>query len=293
MGMLIGGLSRMIVVRIVGGLGNQLFQYTMAKALAVKHNVQIGVDATSLKGRDKEGHFRRKFKLNRLNVDFEEIPLKKIRKYIWITGNKYIDDPIIRRFRLFEKNVWRDNGIIKDFNKLPNDIYLDGYFGNPDYLKGLHKILQKEIRLRDTKPIKEILKSVKSSNSVSIHVRRGDLLKLENSYILPLNYYKQAIKIITKKIKNPKYYIFSDDINWCKKKFNFLKNTCFVEGYDVTQDFELMKNCKHNILANSSLSWWVGYLNSNRNSIIIAPKHFGVWKIHPGKEPSLKKWIVI
>ena len=289
----IGDLSSMIVIRMVGGLGNQLFQYTMAKALAVKHHVPIGVDTTSLEGGDKEGHFRRKFKLDQLDVNFKKIPLKKIREYVWITGNRYIDDYIIRKFRFFEKNVWRDNGIVEDFNKLPDDIYLNGYFGSPDYLKGLYKILQKEIRLKDTRHIKKVLRSVKNSNSVSLHVRRGDLLKLKNSYILPTDYYKKAIKIIAGGVDNPKYYIFSDDIEWCKRNFNFLKNVYFVEGYDVAQDLELMKNCKHNILANSSLSWWAGYLNSNKNPIIVAPKHFGVWKSPPGKGIIFKKWLTI
>lgn len=283
----------MIAIRVVGGLGNQMSQYAVAKSLAIKHNEKVGLDITSLRGESKESHFRRKFKLNLFNIDFEEMSLEKIKKYTWTTGNKYVDDYIIRRFKLFEKNVWRDNGSIKDFNKLPKDIYLDGFFGNPDYFKDLYKTLQKEFVLKDKGSIVNLLKDIGSTDSVSIHVRRGDLLKLKNGYVLPIDYYKKAVEKIKKSVKYPKYYIFSDDIEWCKKNFGNLKDVVFVEGNDVAEDFELMKNCKYNILANSSLSWWVGYLNSKKDSVIIAPKHFGVWKRDSQKNLILKKWIAI
>lgn len=283
----------MIVVRIVGGLGNQMFQYAAAKYLAVKHNVPVGLDITSLSGERKESHFRRKFKLDKFNTDFEEMSLKKIRKYVWVTGNKYIDNYILRRFKLFEKNIWRDNGSIKDFNELPKDIYLAGYFGSLDYFNDIYKILKKEFVLKDKNSIENLLEDIRKTNSISIHVRRGDLLKLKDGYVLPADYYKKAVEKIKRSVKTPKYYIFSDDIKWCKENFNWIDDKVFVDGNDVTQDFELMKNCKHNILANSTLSWWVGYLNSGKNSIIIAPKHFGIWKKDSQKNLILKKWVVI
>jgi len=94
---------------------------------------------------------------------------------------------------------------------------------------------------------------------------------------------------IGSRVEWPKFYFFSDDMAWCKKNFSNMDNVTFVEGNDVSEDFELMKNCKHNILANSSLSWWVAYLNQN-NPIIICPAYFNT---HLGstKHLQLNGWI--
>lgn len=282
----------MIVVRITGGLGNQFFQYAAAKSLAIKHNVPIGLDTISLNGEEKEGHFRRKFKLNRFDVDFERVSLERVREYVWISGNKFVDDYIIKRFGLFEKNVWRDNGNVKDFNSQSGDVCLIGFFANPDYFKGLRKVFLKEFELKDKRDVEGMLRDIKKCDSVSIHVRRGDLLTLKGAYVLPMGYYKKAIDIVLEGVKNPVFYVFSDDIVWCKKNFGDLNNVVFVEGNDVTEDFELMKNCKNNILANSTLSWWVGYLNSNKNPIVVAPKHFSVFA-DSISDIQLNDWIVI
>lgn len=269
----------MITIRMAGGLGNQFFQYAAARSLANKHGTSIGIDTTSIDASGEESHFRRKFKLDMFNVKFEKLSLKEIRKYVWISGNNFIDDYLIKKYCLFEKNVWRDNGNISEFGSLGSDICLIGYFVNPDYFKNIKKILIEELCLKDLSPIQSMLNDIKNSNSVSIHVRRGDLLKLKNSYILSEDYYKKAIRLILEKTKNPIFYIFSDDIEWCKKSFPSLKNKVIVEGNDPSQDFELMKNCKHNILANSTFSWWAGYLNTNKNHVIIAPEHFSVFDV--------------
>lgn len=282
----------MIILKITGGLGNQFFQYAAAKSLAVKHNVSVGIDTTSIRGNYKEGNFRRKFKLDRFNVDFIEVPIEKVREYLYITKNRFVNDRILSRFRFFERNVWHDNGNIKEFNSQSGDVCLIGFFVSSMYFDGIKEILKKEFELKDKKNIINDLTEVKKTNSVSIHVRRGDLLKLKNSYILPISYYKKAIKIISSKIKNPKFYIFSDDIAWCKNNFSNLKNVVFVEGHDASEDFEIMKNCKHNILSNSTFAWWAGYLNPNKKPLIISPKHFNIFK---GLSPKLqlKNWIII
>lgn len=277
---------------MTGGLGNQFFQYAAAKSLAIKHNVSVGLNLTSLNGNEKEGHFRRKFKLDRFNTNFKKMSLNDIRKYIWVSGNKFIDDRILQKFGLFEKKVWHDNGNVSDLNSQSDDVYLLGYFVNPNYFNGLRNVFLKEFELKDKSNIEHLLKDIKKSNSVSVHVRRGDLLKLKNSYTLEKDYYLRAFKVVEEKIKSPRYYFFSDDIDWCKKNFGDLKDVVFVEENDVTEDFELMKNCKHNILANSTLSWWAAYLNSNRNPIVIAPKHFNIYKT-PTCKMQLNEWIVI
>ena len=167
--------------------------------------------------------------------------------------------------------------------------------GNEKFFKSVKKIIQKEFTLKEEnkKGIKDLLFKLSKENSVSLHVRRGDVLTLKDAYILPLEFYEKAIKLIKKKVKKPKFYVFSDEIEWCKENFkSFDANIVFVddkEGYEV---LELMRSCKHNILAVSALSWWAGYLNPNPNKIVIAPRHFSHFKsakIESGVLP--KEWI--
>jgi len=119
---------------------------------------------------------------------------------------------------------------------------------------------------------------IKEKNSVSLHIRRGDYLTMQKAIdtigVCPLDYYDKAIREITRKIKNPTFFIFSDDINWVKENLKTNSPTIFVSGGKL-KDYEeliLMSKCKHNIIANSSFSWWGAWLNNNPNKIVIAPK---------------------
>ena len=117
------------------------------------------------------------------------------------------------------------------------------------------------------------LESIKKTNSVSLHVRRGDYLNLKNIGVLDVDYYTKAVEYIRKNVENPTFYIFSDDLEWCKNSLGFLDDFIFV---DRTQteigDLKLMSFCRHNIIANSSFSWWSAWLNQNPKKIVIAPK---------------------
>lgn len=202
---------------------------------------------------------------------------EEIKRYLFKTNNRIINK-ILRKYHLFEKKVYEEGKDFKSAEELyrikSSDFYLRGYF-KEEYFKIIKEELIKEIELKNEykRKIKVTLKKIKRTNSVSINVRRGDLLVLRG-HILPLEYYIKSVNIIKNKIKKPKFYIFSDDINWCKKNLRFIEEAFFIEGNEAYEDLELMKNCKHNILANSLLSWWAAYLNKNKNKIIICPKYF-------------------
>jgi hypothetical protein len=171
--------------------------------------------------------------------------------------------------------------------------------GREKFFKNIREQIIKEFTLKDEykKEIKWLLNKIAKENSVSIHVRRGDVLDLNNANVLGTDYYKKAISEIKKKIKNPKFYVFSDDIKWCKENFSNLNVEIeFMDklpnkGYHT---LEAMRNCKNNILANSALSWWAGYLNSNPKKIIVAPKNFTHFKDVEVEDNIIQKdWIVV
>ena len=127
---------------------------------------------------------------------------------------------------------------------------------------------------------KDLLEQITSdASSVSVHVRRGDYVSNKNAAkfhgLTGVDYYKAVVKEMAKRVKNPKLYIFSDDPEWCKQNLKFTQLTTYIShNTDGSEDMRLMKACKHNIIANSSFSWWGAWLNENPNKIVIAPKQW-------------------
>ena len=136
-----------------------------------------------------------------------------------------------------------------------------------------------------------ILESIKENNSVSLHVRRGDYLNLKNINVLDVGYYKKAVEYVRKIVEKPTFFIFSDDLEWCKNSLGFLDDCIYVD-YTQTEieDLKLMSVCRHNIIANSSFSWWGAWLNKNPSKTVIAPKG---WLINdPGSSNViLSDWV--
>ena len=143
----------------------------------------------------------------------------------------------------------------------------------------------------------KIIEKIKETNSISIHIRRGDFLDTNNinlfGNICSIAYYKEAISIIEKKIDNSYYFVFSNDMEWVQENFN-LKNVTYVNGNfgkKSWKDMYLMSLCKNNIIANSTFSWWGAWLNKNPNKIIISPDRFIRSKISSDIYPN--EWIKI
>ena len=172
----------------------------------------------------------------------------------------------------------------KDFNNLSNNTLLEGYWQSEQYFADQHKIIRERFRFKSkiSEKNREILNRIVDSNSVSVHIRRGDYAinsVINNIHgLMGKEYYNQSIALLSSKITKPVLFFFSDDINWAKTSFNQLCNsydTFFINhntGKDAFEDMRLMSNCKHNIIANSSFSWWGAWLNKNPEKIVIAPQ---------------------
>lgn len=164
-----------------------------------------------------------------------------------------------------------------------NNIYLDGFWQNYNYLDPVRDKVLKEFNFKlPTKYSENIfLKQIKGYNSVSIHIRRGDYLdpKFANLNVINSNgYYLKAIDYIKEKVESPLFFIFTDDLAWAKNEF-ISNDFVFVEGNinkDAYLDMYLMSQCKHNIIANSTFSWWGAWLNINPLKTVIAPNFWTV-----------------
>lgn len=268
----------MYIVWFAGGLGNQLFQYSFYKFLEKKEK-EVFADLNW-------------FKRNNIHNGYElqkifKIELKKAMEedILSLKGKiEGVSRKINRRIGLYKFKTYKTER--KKYN-LDNEIlyydnlYLEGYWQSISYIVPIENELRKKFIFKpfiDDKN-KKLVKDLEKNNSVSIHIRRGDYIKKRRhrklyNNICDLKYYKNAINIIRKKINNPVFYIFTNDMDWVKENikgenFNYVD---WNRGDNSFRDMQLMSLCKHNIIANSTFSWWGAWINNNKNKIVISPK---------------------
>lgn len=232
----------MIISKLQGGLGNQLFQWAYGEALSVEHNTSLVLDL---------GNYTKTCS----NITPRSYELHKF-PYIKTDNGKSNNKPII-----FVHDIFRYKKLDYDDNY---SYYLDGYWQSEKYFITIRNTIVEKLQ----RP-KEVTKN-DTGISVSLHVRRTDYLTSNNFHIVQnINYYNSALDIIG---EYDKLYIFSDDIEWCKKNLKY-HNMVFLNQSNV-EDLWSMASCDHNIIANSSFSWWGAWLNTNPNKIVVAPKNW-------------------
>ncbi len=258
----------MIITKLIGGLGNQMFQYAAGRQIAVANNTQLKLDIT---GYDHQvGITPREYRLGVFNI--QAAPADK--SEIW---RHRLTMAMLRHHKIQQKNIHN----IGQFLALPDHSYLEGYWGSEKYFKDIEEIIRKEFTLKNKPDAinQKMINQIKDCDSISIHIRRSDYVtdkKTHNFHgLCGLDYYRRAISLITKKVMKPFFFIFSDDPYWCKTNLQLQYPTVYVThnlGKKDHEDIRLMNKCKHNIIANSSFSWWGAWLNKNKNKTVITPK---------------------
>ena len=275
----------MIVVKIKGGLGNQMFQYAMAKAFSLE--------------------LKRKFKL-----DISIFGWYKLHQYglhhFKVQPDFYKPESIWKRRlkKIFYKVIYynEDDHDFSYNSKLietkSDYLFLEGYFQSQNYFLKYEEEIRNDFQIVTPfkQQTKEMISYMQTVNAVSIHFRRGDYVGNVVHDTNKTHYYKNAIQLIESQVKNPVFFLFSDDMPWVKENFKLNFETHYVAFNDATTNFEdlqLMASCQHNIIANSSFSWWGAWLNATPNKIVIAPK---VWFNDPTVNTSdliPKTWVTL
>lgn len=259
-----------------GGLGNQMFQYAIAKSIAKKNKDEFKLDNSMYF--NKNNLTPRNYELDCFNIEQNIAVNEEIIKF---AGKENFLFRLKRKLGLSAKRSSSYYGekerTVFDRNVFTYDknIYLEGFWQNEAYFKDIRDELLKDFTLKNSVSYEaqKYLNNMQNCTSVSLHVRRGDYLHFPEIGVLDMDYYKSAIEFITKKVSNPYFFILSDDIKWCEENFKFVTNKVFVtDTKTAIEDLEVMKNCKHNITANSSFSWWGAWLNDNKEKIVISPK---------------------
>ncbi|MEI6494713.1 MAG: alpha-1,2-fucosyltransferase [bacterium] len=285
----------MIIVKLQGGLGNQMFQYACGKNLAKKHNTELVLDTSFLLDHARYTYEPIRFyDLDIFDLNVKVINGREIDKYFyspksWFLSKFWNRTSVLslrnRLLSISKRSYWVVRQTNDHFNEdiFPDktNLYLDGFWQSPKFFQEIEKEIRKDFTIKNQliEP-SEILTQIKETNSVCINVRRGDFV--DNPVISQhhgsygLDYLKKAEKIIADKIDNPHFFITSDDVEWCKENIRLDHPQTIIDhsyaGKKFSNYLHLMISCKHFIIPNSSFAWWAAWLSPNPDKIVIAPK---------------------
>jgi len=270
----------MIVTKLIGGLGNQMFQYAAGKALACKHNTELKVDVSELNQSSEDRYTQRHYELDIFASDIEIAKNTDILPF-FNKDNGKIKREFQRRFPFLFNTlhaVESGNNYHPEFKKYPKNAYLRGFWQSELYFKEYEIEIRKDFQFKQSviEACKPLINKIAPINTVSLHVRRGDYVNNPSANkfhgLCSPQYYEQAVSYISKSQKHIEVVVFSDDTAWCKENLKFDVPIHFLETGSAYEDMYLMSHCKHNVIANSSFSWWGAWLNNNRNKIVVAPQ---------------------
>lgn len=270
----------MIVTRLIGGLGNQMFQYAAGRALAARLGVALKIDLHSF-----DTYALRQYDLNHLSIDAkkagaDECPDRAGYSIVRRLGRALGLTPK-RTLRVYRERAF---GFDPSVLALPDGTYLDGYWQSERYFADQVSLIRRHFTVR-TPPSGanvEWLAKISSVNAVSMHVRRGDYASNPTTRdvhgLCAPEYYARAVELMVRTIGTDiEIFVFSDDPDWVRANLNFDYRTHFVIDNDLLHNYEdlrLMSTCRHHIIANSTFSWWGAWLCQDPGKVVISPKRW-------------------
>lgn len=250
----------MIIVQLVGGLGNQLFQYAAGRAVALLRGDELKLDIEVYQ--TPEEH--RQYQLGAFDIQATlatPLEIERLRATSFIREKHLCFDPLL--------------------HQLQGDLYLSGYWQAPRYFQPVERQIRQELKVLTPISAEDdlLIKQMAKDNSVSIHVRRGDYTLPAYQHLGPLDlsYYQRAVELISQRLPHPHLYIFSDDLAYVRGHLLLNHPTTYVDHNNeeaCVQDLRLMSCCRHHIIANSTFSWWSAYLNPRPDKMVVAPQRW-------------------
>lgn len=287
----------MIVTRLLGGLGNQLFQYAIGRSLALRHGTQLRLDTGEL-----ENQQLRSFRLRHLNISAAELSnaerhaLRLSDSSIGLAGlwGSMFNRPALTR--IHERDFTFDAAVLSS----PSNSYLIGYWQSPKYFESIEDVIRADAGTREPQSVADLnmAEQIGSTLAVAVHVRRGDYVwNPETSRyhgVCGLEYYEAAERLLLERLGSIRLFVFSDDHAWVGQNVRFRSPATLVTHNDSSRDYadlQLMSLCKHHIIANSTFSWWGAWLCANPDKIVIAPKQWFREATHSTRDLIPDSWI--
>ena len=292
---------KQVVVHIVGGLGNQFFQYAAGRSLSDRLGCDLVLD---LRGLHEIGD--RKYRLEKYKIRAIVGSQEYLKKYPYWRSTRYsrFREKMSRTFPHFlHYPLFRAENFSYDdrFENIKTPVYLMGYWQSEKYFSwNRNKIIDDLVLLNNNCEKSDLYNKISSSNSVALHIRRGDYVSNPAAAafhgLCSLSYYQSALNILQNRIKNMEIFIFTDDSEWVKENLIIKYPSHIVESVGDDSDlldFELMRQCKHHIIANSSFSWWGAWSCKSEDKQIIAPKRWFLDKTWNTSDLVPDSWLLV
>ena len=280
----------MVIVRIRGGLGNQLFMYAAGRALAAWHRVPLRLDLAAY----RDGSESAAFGLRHFAIPIDEAGPEAVARLreraaaglgsfsLWAAIRARVAVALgMRRPSVFEAGGQFAGTYLPAILATPSEVYLDGYWQSEQYFSAMAGELRRDLRLTDppSGPNLDTAREIESCESVSLHVRRGDYAGkafLSDALgVLPAGYYRSAARIAAGGMARPRVFVFSDDPDWAEAHLGLDFPTTLVRHNGPEQaheDLRLMSLCRRHVIANSTLSWWGAWLSHSPDQVVVAPR---------------------
>jgi len=281
----------MIVVELVGGLGNQLFQYAAGRALAARLGVPLALDRRWFAGGASRGYALDCFAITAGDADPALLPMREgkiLGRLLSRLGGKLA--------------IHREAGLAFDpaVTRLPDNSYLRGNFPSERYFADQEVLIRREFTFagEPDAPNAALLDEIAKTNAVSLHIRRGDYVanpKIAKVHgTVDLGFYTRAMAWIAERVSDPTVFVFSDDPAWARTNLALTHPTRIVDLNGPEQpaaDMRLMAACRHHILANSTFSWWGAWLNPSPQKIVVAPEPWFRDPALDSRDIVPKRWV--
>jgi len=272
----------MIIVRLIGGLGNQMFQYSVGRHLATIHETELKLDVSGFDKYPLRTYGLGMFQIREAFATPQEIVAvagKTRRTVHRVCRRLGLPTSFLRGSYIKE----REPGFEPEILGLPDNVYLDGYWQSERYFSAIAPCIRNDLIVAAPARGKnlEIAKTMQECTSVSVHIRRGDYVNNPQAALFHgncgIDYYYRCASAISEIHQHPHFFVFSDDPEWARKNFRPPQATTFIDHNgpeEAHEDIRLMSLCQHHIIANSSFSWWGAWLSENPDKAVFAPKRW-------------------
>lgn len=263
----------MVTVRLLGGLGNQMFQYAVGRAIAHRRGTSLALDVSAY-----PDHKQRRYSLGVFKIVENFASRRAPRPSLLRSWAQRWRLPAFT-YLLVERKYFSFDPTVLD---APGNVYLDGYWQSERYFKEIEPVIRREFRWKEEPGPKnaEMANRIKAANAVAIHVRRGDYVHDPKTHelhgVCPPEYYREGARLIAAREPNPQFFVFSDDPEWVQANLELEGPTTYVNLNSIDtgyEDLRLMALCRHHIIANSSFSWWGAWL-ANSGGMVVAPQRW-------------------
>jgi hypothetical protein len=274
----------MVISNLIGGLGNQMFQYAVGRACSLRLSTSLRLDISSFANYGLHQGFELQRIFSGTVVVANEMDVRSILGWQFSSGIRRL---VLRRsmakFRREEFIAEPHFHYWSGIRNISSDCYLLGYWQSEKYFFDVAAQIREDFSFRLPMASKnaELVDQISQVNAVSLHIRRGDYANNPRTTathgLCSLDYYRASIQYVAERVQQPHFFIFSDDLAWVKNNLEIEFPHEYVDwnqGEESYNDMRLMSMCKHHIIANSSFSWWGAWLNPKRDKIVVAPKNW-------------------